>query len=262
MPTLIVPDRASNPDISALRNAVFALGWGFEAIRYQLPPGFSCDSPVLYGDPLFCDIVAAQLGVRLLEPSDDFLVRLPEAWRKRWVELTTLAEARQREATPFFAKPAADKSFPATVYASGAALPGEETVPGDTPVLLSEPVHWEVEWRLFVVEGEVASYSPYFRDGKLISQTGRSWPTTETETVKVLHFARMLLTEIVPLLPPVAVLDIGQIADKGWAVVEANPAWASGLYGCDPKQTLIALSLATVPSDTQSIWLRPAALLE
>jgi hypothetical protein len=197
---------------------------------------------VLYGDPLFCDIVAAQLGVRLLEPSDDFLVRLPDAWR--WND------------GPVFAKPAADKSFPATVYASGAALPGDEVVSGTTPVLLSEPVHWEVEWRLFVCKGKVVTRSPYFRKGKL------DLVARPEELSELRSFTKALLLEIESLLPPVAVLDIGKIEGKGWAVVEANPAWASGLYGCDPKQTLIALSLATVLSDTQSAWLRPAANLE
>ena len=256
MPTLIVPDRASNPDIKALQDAALTLGWQFAPLRYQLPDGFLPTEPVLYGDPLFCDIVAAQLGVRLLEPSDDFLVRLPEEWRKRKVSLATLAEARLWDGGPVFVKPAADKSFPATVYASGAALPGEESVPGTTPVLLSEPVHWEVEWRLFVCEGRVVTRSPYFRKGKL------DLVARPEELGELRSFAKALLPEIESLLPPVAVLDIGKIEGKGWAVVEANPAWASGLYACDPKQTLIVLSLATVPRDTQSAWLRPAALLE
>ena len=256
LPTLIVPDRASNPDIKALRDAALTLGWEFTPVRYQLPKPFQADAPVLYGDPLFCDIVAAQLGVRLLEPSDDFLVRLPDAWRKRRISLTTLTEARLWNDGPVFAKPAADKSFPATVYASGAALPGEDSVPGTTPVLLSEPVHWEVEWRLFVREGKVVTRSPYFRNGKL------DFVARPEELSELRSFTKALLPEIESLLPPVAVLDIGKIAGKGWAVVEANPAWASGLYGCDPRQTLIALSLATVLGDTQSAWLRPAANLE
>lgn len=256
MPTLIVPDRASNLDIKALQEAAAARGWPFAPLRYQLPQGFSPDQPVLYGDPLFCDIVAAQLGVRLLEPADDFLVRLPEKWRLRHVALTTLTEARLWESGPVFAKPAADKSFPARVYASGAALPGEKAVPGTTPVLLSEPVHWEVEWRLFVCEGRVVTRSPYFRDGKL------DLVARPDELGELRSFTKALLPEIESLLPPVIVLDVGKLAGKGWAVVEANPAWASGLYACDPKQALAALALATVPGDTQSAWLRPAAPLE
>lgn len=256
MPTLIVPDRKSNPDIKALEYAAYELGWEFVPMRYQLPERFDAAVPVLYGDPLFCDIIAAQLGVRLVEPSEAFLVCLPEEWRKRRISLTTLNEARLWDDGPVFAKPAADKSFPATVYASGAALPAEESVPGTTPVLLSEPVHWEVEWRLFVREGRVVTRSPYFRNGKL------DLVARPDELGELRSFTKALLPEIEALLPPVAVVDVGKISGKGWAVVEANPAWASGLYGCDPKQTLNALSLVTVHGETQSTWLRPTAQLE
>lgn len=256
MPTLIVPDRASNLDIKALQEAAVARGWSFAPVRYQLPEGFSADQPVLYGDPLFCDIIAAQLGVRLLEPADDFLVRLPQEWRKREISLTTLAQARLWDGGPVFVKPAADKSFPARVYAGGAALPGDEAVSGDTLVLLSEPVHWELEWRLFVCAGRVVTRSPYFRNGKL------DLVARPEELGELRGFTKALLPKIESLLPPVTVLDVGKIAGKGWAVVETNPAWGSGLYACDPKQTLAALALATVPGDTQSAWLRPPVLLE
>jgi hypothetical protein len=35
-----------------------------------------------------------------------------------------------------------------------------------------------------------------------------------------------------------AVIDVGVIPGKGWAVIETNQAWASGLYGCDPLKAL------------------------
>lgn len=252
MPTLIVPDRR-NTDIQALRDAALRLGWEAETLPYRLPERFAPKEPVLYGDALFCELMAAQLGVRLVEPSDDFLVRLPEAWRQRWVQLTTLAQARQWKSGPVFIKPANDKSFPAAVYASGSELPeGEET----TPVLLSEPVHWEVEWRLFIREGKVSTRSPYFRDGKL------DFAPRPRELEELRAFSQALLEEVAPLLPPTVVLDLGKIAGRGWAVVEANPAWASGLYRCDPARVLQALADATVPNSTQSPWLRPAISLE
>ena len=115
MPTLIVPDRR-NTDIQALRDAALRLGWEAETLPYRLPEHFAPKEPVLYGDALFCDLMAAQLGVCLIEPSDDFLVRLPDAWRQREVQLTTLAEAQLWKNGPVFIKPANDKSFPAAVY--------------------------------------------------------------------------------------------------------------------------------------------------
>jgi hypothetical protein len=43
------------------------------------------------------------------------------------------------------------------------------------------------------------------------------------------------------------VVDVGRMTGRGWGVVEANPAWASGLCGCDPAGVLPVLRRATVP---------------
>jgi hypothetical protein len=64
-------------------------------------------------------------------------------------------------------------------------------------------------------------------------------------------------------LPPAVVVDVGRMAGRGWGVVEANPAWASGLCGCDPAGVLPVLRRATVPQDAVSeaerCWVRRTA---
>lgn len=47
-------------------------------------------------------------------------------------------------------------------------------------------------------------------------------------------------------VPKAIVLDVGFIADIGWAVVEMNGAWGSGYYGCDPAACLEVIRHATV----------------
>ena len=47
--------------------------------------------------------------------------------------------------------------------------------------------------------------------------------------------------------PRAVVLDVGVIAGRGWAVVEQNAAWGSGIYGCDPREVLEVLRYAAVP---------------
>ena len=49
-------------------------------------------------------------------------------------------------------------------------------------------------------------------------------------------------------MPAVLVLDAGVIRDVGAAVVEANTASGSGIYGCDPGDVLEILRAATVKS--------------
>lgn len=60
---------------------------------------------VLYGEPLFADVVTPTLGLALLEPSSDWTERLPDAYRQRAVRVTTLAEARGYSSRSFI-KPA------------------------------------------------------------------------------------------------------------------------------------------------------------
>jgi hypothetical protein len=46
------------------------------------------------------------------------------------------------------------------------------------------------------------------------------------------------------------VVDIGRISGRGWAVVEANAAWGSGIYGCNPAMVLPVLAWATCRTNT------------
>lgn len=47
-------------------------------------------------------------------------------------------------------------------------------------------------------------------------------------------------------LPTAYVVDIGLIEGRGWAVVEFNPVWCSGLLGVDPDRILDVLMAAAV----------------
>ena len=94
---------------------------------------------VLYGEPLFADVVAPSLGIALLQAPFDWLPGLPEHYRRRQVTFTTLAAAREYP-QPAFIKPADDKCFPAAVYDSADRLPAPGPVPEWTPVLIAEPV--------------------------------------------------------------------------------------------------------------------------
>jgi hypothetical protein len=46
-------------------------------------------------------------------------------------------------------------------------------------------------------------------------------------------------------LPVACALDIGWIAGRGWAVIEANAAWGGGLNGCDAGKVLPAIAAAS-----------------
>ncbi|MBC8142126.1 MAG: ATP-grasp domain-containing protein [Armatimonadetes bacterium] len=244
-PTLLLPPRI-NDDTRAIESAARDAGYTVVAAPgYRLPLGLvEKNVPVIvYGDPMFGDLAALSLDLALLEPPDYWLPRLEEKWRKRHVSLSTLAGARSVPETAFI-KPAADKSFPARVYESAAQLAAVAgDVPDDLPVLVSKPVTWDAEYRVFALAGKVVAASPYYRRGKLVYiETSRKWDAPPGELAEATEFAAEVLAATGDTLPSGVVLDVGLIAGQGWAVVEANPAWASGLYGCAPPYALTVVA--------------------
>lgn len=244
MPTLVLPPRYTS-DTNAMWKAAIAAGWEVERLPNWRPPeSLASADPVLYGEPLFAAAVADALSLVLIEPPPDWTVRLPWRYRQREIRFTTLAAVR-RGHRPAFVKPADDKCFPARVYASGVELPTEEVLPGTTPVLVSEHVAFDVEFRCFALEGELATSSPYMRCGELAQADDGTWPAGHDELRGAVSFARRVLDDPAVTCPPTFVLDVGTI-DGGWAVVEANAAWGSGLYGCDPSRVLSVLRRASI----------------
>ncbi|MFI6446936.1 ATP-grasp domain-containing protein [Kitasatospora sp. NPDC050543] len=220
------------------------------ATAWRLPEELREVRPAhLYGGPLFADAVGRGLGIAALEPAEDWLVRLPRELTRRTVELTTLAEAR-RLRRPAFLKPPADKLFPARIYPDGTGLPGPDALDDDTLVQISDIVAFRREYRLFVLDGAVHTASRYLVDGQL-----NVAPLAEDPYRAEVHaFAAQVLAACAGTLPSAVVVDVGLLDGDGagggpgaWCVVEANMAWASGGYGCDPDRVLDVVLRAAGP---------------
>ncbi|WP_405875102.1 MULTISPECIES: ATP-grasp domain-containing protein [unclassified Streptomyces] len=203
--------------------------------QWRSAPGAS-----LYAGPLFADTVAGELALGLLEAPADWLARLPYELTRRDIEFTTVAEARQLR-RPAFVKPPNDKSFPARVYPDGSGLPGSDAVDDGEPVLVSDIVAFAVEYRLFLLDGEVRTGSRYATRGGLDVVPLEQDPSHR----EVLAFAGELASSE---LPSAIVVDVGLIDGAGWAVVEANAAWASGHYACDEDAALDVVLRAARPA--------------
>ena len=215
-------------------------GWSVERVRgINVPP--IDGRVVIYVESLLAPEVARRCGVGLIGPADEWLPRLPAEYRRRDVWLTALGEV-PAERLPLFLKPPNDKSFPAMVYDSV-----EELIPqygAEAVVLAATPVQWEVEFRAFCLDRRVRTISPYLRNGVLSKLDGYS--ASEGELREAQDLAYQVLRDTRVATPRAVVIDVGKIVGKGWAVVEANAAWGSGIYGCDPDEVLSVVEQTVV----------------
>ncbi|MCB8901066.1 MULTISPECIES: ATP-grasp domain-containing protein [unclassified Streptomyces] len=201
-----------------------------------------------YGGPVAAARLADQLGFALLEPADDWLAELPEEFTGREVRAATVLDAWAIE-RPTFVKPPRDKSFPADVYADGSRLPAG--LDPATPVLLSEVVTFAAEYRLFLLDGQIATGSRYAVFGRLDPHPlDRHGPIA----AEIDEFVDRLVAAAGSALPSAVVVDVGQVLDTyrpghRWAVVEANMAWFSHAYAAEPARVLDVVLRAAGPRE-------------
>lgn len=263
MPTLILPPRFSDDSIRVWRAATASgwdslrlSGWRFERAECERVREREL---AVYGEPLFVAAVAEQLGRVLLEPTFDWLPNLPERYRQRAVRAARFADLTAEHGPdgsafswPLFAKPADDKRFAARVYNGQDELDALSYVEPDTPVLISEPVHFSVEFRAFVLKRSIAAMSPYARDGDLCTTASLSERTAARRCLE------RLLGDASVGLPPAVVIDVGAVHGRDWAVIEANPCFGAGLYECDATAVLQVLARAVRRpaelSDQERTW--------
>lgn len=203
---------------------------------------------VIYGEPLMAEAVADQMNLVLLEPAIDWLTTLPFEHVSREIQIMTLGEARKRSSRAFV-KPADGKIFEPKVYESGNDLPTDESVDQDIPVLRSGILDFRLEARCFVCQRRIVSMSPYWREGVLAKSEEGEWPFLGEEEKEARGFAERVLADVRIDLPPGCTLDVGKTSNGSWAVIESNPSWGAGLYGCDPLAVMQAIRVAVKRRD-------------
>jgi hypothetical protein len=198
------------------------------------------DQGIAYGSQLFCEAIAQQMNWKLKLNSFDWLAKLPFEFLKRKVEFMTLGEAKQIQDRKFI-KPADDKCFDARVYET---FNPSDILEDNIPVLVSEVVEFIAEYRCFIKDGRALTSSCYILEGELAEP--KNWYNFDLLKIygfkDPINYINMMLTEVDS---ENAVIDIGIIKDQGIAVIESNPTWASGIYGCDPYLVLQSMQ-ATV----------------
>ncbi len=249
MPTLFLSSRYTT-ESKILRSAAQALGWEtFRCDGDRIPAGFAGQRA---RQAIYCTVpnafnLARQLHSILLGCSSEWLPQLPEDCLKRKVELHELRNAMKLGGRRFM-KPALGKSFDAAVR-TGKELAMEAThLPPDFLVHASEVVAWEAEYRCFVANRQVLTLSPYRRGTTTFSSYANPLTGPVSESEAAAEFANLVINSVP--CPAAFVLDVGIIQGRGWAVVESNECWGSGIYGCAPSRVLEVLLTAVVDVGT------------
>jgi len=244
MTTLLLSSRQTG-DAQSLWRAAIQRKWQVARARGLTIPEIDDPEIVIYVEALFAPEIAKRLGRELLDPAEDWLVKLPASLTRRQINMATLGEAR-RHTEAAFIKPPNDKSFTAQVYETGAEL--SRDFDDNMPVLISMPVEWETEFRCFCLDGQVVTHSPYVRGGELARFS--DYAMSKMESDNAISTAEKALGYADLGLPRAVVVDVGKIKGEGWAVVEANGAWGAGIYGCDPGLVLDVIRHCTTSSQT------------
>jgi hypothetical protein len=227
---LLISDKADT-ERDALADAFARHGGEVHRIgRFWDPPVFPRETVRVYGADSFCLVLQQKLGFDLCSPDDDLLLRVPASFLKRRLEMRTLAEVSGGP-FPAFIKPVTPKQFRGAVYQTSEALAEEcRGLASDIKVFIAEQVRLTAEVRSFVLDGQVLDAAVY--EGS-------------ADVGDAMAFVRDVIKAV--NLPRAVVVDVGFVAERGWAVVEFNAAWGAGLNGCDAAQVLPAICAASQP---------------
>lgn len=226
-------------------------GWGVVALDENPSPRTS-GQLVYYGGSDVALSVAARFRLALLEPPLDLLARLPLEFRLRAVEYGAFRDLSRLKAAAFI-KPAdpLNKAFDAGISADFRNIRAPQGVDSCTPILVAEPVQWLAEYRCFILERKIAAMSPYLSFGRPVWRPHGQGSEEARECSHVRAFCERMFSLSRVAFPPAFVMDVGLIEERGWAVVEFNPVWCSGLLGADPHRVLAVLRRAS--QDTEEL---------
>jgi len=237
-------------EVPVLAKTASALGWDIYNRGWRIPVHLLRSPGAVYGEQFFCEVIAEQMNWNLLSNPLDWLAKLPEEYVNRKITFTTLAEARKINEKKFI-KPADDKCFPAQVYESGNDLP-KHVVLDNTPTLVSDVVNFTSEYRCFIKDRKVTTaccylYKHYGKEPE-INNPANYYQNNDL----VLEFMTKLLADERVECAPGSVIDVGRCKKDDEAlkfvVLETNPVYASGTYGCEMVAVLDAINAACVPN--------------
>jgi hypothetical protein len=219
------PDRERD----AIARVWEASGGAVERVRqiWAPDPAFKERCLCVYGNAIFCQVLAVSLDLELLGPPDDFLASLPADLLGRSVFVSQLSQAQE------LTYPCFVKSLPAKQFTSGLVSSADRLLAltsgldPETGLLVSEMVRFEALARAFIYDRKVLDCAIYRGRGELEAAIKTA--------IRVAH---------VDNAPFGFVADLGWLNGQ-WVVLKLKPAWSARLKGNDPERVFLSIAAAT-----------------
>lgn len=230
---IIVLSPNFSEDSKIISNAM--INTEFTAMRFggwNVPLEYKKDVVAVYGEDLFTTIVAEQCNLKLLKPDDNWLATVPFEYTLRNIKYDHFENIQN--AKNKFIKPIDFKFFPAGVYNSVDEIQGFETIDKTIEVFVSDVVTWTIEVRCFIINRKIQTWSTYIYNKEIVLKD----TMLREEEADMITFVNKLIADETIDFSEAVVIDVGYIPNKGWALIEANPVWSSGVYACNPKKVI------------------------
>lgn len=231
-------------DVIRLSQTAYALGWEIFDRGWDIPKHILKSPGAVYGERIFCEVIAEQMGWKLISNATDWITTLPEEYVSRNIISTNLITARNITGEKFIA-PCVGKCFEAKVYASGAELITNKDY-DDVSVLVSDAMKFTSKYRCFVKNKKVISVCCYYyKDWNKEPEinTTANYNINSDAVVKFVN--DMLANEKVDCVVSTCI-DVGRFKKDTYAVISSKPPYMSGFYGCEIVAALDTIKTSCV----------------
>lgn len=231
MNNLLLMHNRYDPDSQDIWRVAIQSGWktqrtDFLRVEEHIKES-GCDHVRYYGNTLHAGMIKNKVPFTFLElnEKEGWLTRLPEL-TKRSISMIRYTTLLQPFIEDIFVKPVGDKWFEGKVYRAGESIVGG--ICDDDPIYVSNIINMQDEVRCFVLDDIVLTAS-YYRIDKIFNPQTASQDMIDNLFTPLVRQVRARTS-----LPRGVVLDFARIQKDEWCFIEANEAYASGLYLCDP----------------------------